>query len=222
LKTQIKFETVSFKIYVRFLSLKTYLSLLFFLVETMASPCSRAVVAVIAGTLVLSYLRAFNNYPVGTLCSDDKNVPATALTPKNLTTVECLARLPKWILDGRSNTLRDEFVLGSDGLTDKSTAHTYQLVYHRYLATRGLRACLESPQKKPKFRMLEIGLGCAPGGGMRKGEPGGSTRAWHHLFPGDAFDLDLHVMEYDAKCAMDWVSRHPGIATMIHCWGCSY
>ena len=56
---------------------------------------SRAVVAVIGGTLVLSYLRAFNNYPVGTLCSDDKNVPATALTPKNLTTVECLALLDK-------------------------------------------------------------------------------------------------------------------------------
>lgn len=139
-------------------------------------------------------------------------------------TLLCLNSLPKWILDHHSDTLGKEFNVGSNDLTDKSTLHSYQLIYHRYLARRAIQACLdmssEAQQKqsshKIKFRMLEIGLGCAPGGGMKKGQPGGSTLAWRHLFPQDIFDLDLHVMEYDANCAIEWHKTHPGIATMMH------
>ena len=51
---------------------------------------------------------------------------------------------------------------------------------------------------KAKVRFLEIGLGCAPGGGMIAGKPGGSAKAWRRMFdkvPG--LELDLHVMEFD-------------------------
>jgi len=64
--------------------------------------------------------------------------------------------------------------------------------------------------------MLEIGLGCSPGGGMINSTPGGSTLAWKHLFSSSTIELDLHVMEYDAECATKWEKENPRIATKVH------
>ena len=57
--------------------------------------------------------------------------------------------------------------------------------------------------------MLEIGLGCAPGGGMVNGMPGGSSLAWLHLFNIPGIDLELHVLEFDHKCGEKWAANHP-------------
>jgi hypothetical protein len=120
----------------------------------------------------------------------------------------CLGRLPAWITEGPARMAK-EFKVGSLGLTDKSTGHKYHLFYHRYLAPIARRTCY--PDNPKKIRFLEIGLGCAPGGGMIQGKPGGSSIAWKHLFPSPEFDFELHVMEYDAKCALKWAEDHPNI-----------
>jgi len=85
-------------------------------------------------------------------------------------------------------------------------------MYHRYLTPVALRSCIEGKGKM--VRILEIGLGCAPDGGMVQGTPGGSARAWRYIFPSPAFDLDLHIMEYDKKCALKWSEENPEIATV--------
>jgi len=133
----------------------------------------------------------------------------------------CLAGLPEWVRDSHSDTLRNAFTEYSNGLTDKGTRHHYPIMYHRYLSPMVLRSCIGAPQRPVKFRMLEIGLGCSPGGGMNSewgeaGEPGGSTRAWRQLFDSEMIELDLHVMEYDGVCAEKWERQHPGVATKVH------
>jgi len=123
----------------------------------------------------------------------------------------CLSNIPEWVRDPHSDTLGREFMIGSGGLTDKSTSHKYQIMYHRYMSPFLMRSV------KPKFRMLEIGLGCGPTGGMaNQAKPGGSTLAWKHLFLSSSVELDLHVMEYDAECASKWEKENPGIATKVH------
>lgn len=129
---------------------------------------------------------------------------------------DCLSSLPEWVKNENSDSLAKAFIEGSKDLTDKSTAHRYQIMYHRYLSPMVLRKCFLPHSSKLKFRMLEIGLGCAPGGGMKHGQPGGSTFAWKHLFPPELFELDLHVMEFDTECASKWHRENPGIATMVH------
>ena len=64
--------------------------------------------------------------------------------------------------------------------------------------------------------MLEIGLGCAKGGGMFRGIPGGSALAWQHLFNHSRIHLELHIMEYDAKCAKKWASEHQNPNLHVH------
>ena len=171
-------------------------------------------IAVAIFTTALFYHLRFNQSCTSESSNDnDANARSAAAVDARS---ECLDRLPGWTMDGHADTLGEQLVVASDGLTDKSTDHRYQLVYHRYLATRAIRRCLESPEGgPPPFRMLEIGLGCHPGGGMIKGTPGGSTRAWRQLL-GGVFDLDLHVMEYDGNCAVKWMENNPGVASQIH------
>jgi len=62
------------------------------------------------------------------------------------------------------------------------------------------------------LRLLEIGLGCAPGGGMIKQSPGGSSLAWRHLFANiESLSLDLHIMEYAQDCANKWAAKNPTV-----------
>ena len=124
----------------------------------------------------------------------------------------CLHHLPQWFVQSSSSRLRQAIADGSNGLTDKHTLHRYEHMYHRYMTPIAMRSCLES--KRKKVRILEIGLGCAPNGGMVQGIPGGSARAWRYIFPSPAFDLDLHIMEYDQKCALKWSTENPEIATV--------
>lgn len=127
--------------------------------------------------------------------------------------------------------------------TDKTSQfHSYEHMYHRFLAPIARRACCgngadggaegghrghsgvhaAAPPARRKVRMLEIGLGCGnhfmaagTGGflGIKGGEAGGSANAWHALLP-PPLELELHVMEYDAKCAQAWAARHPTLAHM--------
>eukprot|EP00961_Rhodomonas_salina_P166330 2241472-Rhodomonas_salina.1 len=126
--------------------------------------------------------------------------PATSLQ-------SCLAALPGWVAGG-PNAMRNALWTGSEGLTDKTTSHRYYLFYHTYLSRLARSRCEPSMAEKP-IRILEIGLGCAPGGGMLKNKPGGSARAWRHMFA--SMRLDLHIMEYDAPCATQWAAQHSGI-----------
>jgi len=129
----------------------------------------------------------------------------------------CWESLPEWVRDTHASSLANAFKVGSNGLTDKSTSHNYHIMYHRYLSWWAVWAlCGGRSNKKPRFRMLEIGLGCAPGGGMVRNEPGGSALAWKHLFPPEQFELDLHTLEFDASCAAKWENDHPGIVTKVH------
>lgn len=50
---------------------------------------------------------------------------------------------------------------------------------------------------------------------MINGTPGGSAKPWRHVFPSPIFDLELHIMEYDAQCAHKWSGENEGIA-VIH------
>lgn len=68
-------------------------------------------------------------------------------------------------------------------VTDKVTAHTYQIMYGQYL--------LPYYRKHPKMKLLEIGLGCDMGYG-----PGASVSLYKKLFP----TADLWEAEYDAAC----------------------
>lgn len=124
---------------------------------------------------------------------------------------QCLASLPEWVNQRSPELFKQEVIEGSMGLTDKTQGHSYHHMYHRYLAPLARRVCDKDQNRK--IRILEIGLGCSPSGGMR-GAPGGSALAWHHLFPSSVFDLDLHIMEFDAQCANKWAATHRDIATV--------
>lgn len=71
-------------------------------------------------------------------------------------------------------------------ITDKITAHAYQLFYDKYF-TAGV-------QQQP-IKILEIGLGCD----MNYG-PGASANIWTELFP----NAEIWFAEYDAQC----VAKH--------------
>lgn len=126
---------------------------------------------------------------------------------------ECLDRLPAWV-DGGPTVMAAEIVNGSQGLTDKTRPHRYQFFYHRYMSILAKRTCQQAPHRngtKP-LRILEIGLGCHPSGGMIRQTPGGSALAWRHLFRD--LDLDLHMMEFDAECANEWAASHKEVAVV--------
>lgn len=127
---------------------------------------------------------------------------------------QCIERIPKWFKAPHADLLKEEFVVGSEGLTDKTTDHKYHYLYHHYLSSMLLRRCLEQGvegdrKRKKTFRVLEIGLGCS----FIRNEPGGSARAWNHLFKplsGD-LELDLHLMEFDKDCAEKFAIDHPNL-----------
>jgi len=127
---------------------------------------------------------------------------------------QCLSKLPKWTRQNSVDLFSQEMVAGSKGLTDKTKGgqhgHDYQFMYHRYMSPLAQRTCEED--RNNKIRIMEIGLGCDPSGGMIDGKPGGSAFAWRYMFPSPAFDLDLHIMEFDADCAIKWAEENPGIA----------
>lgn len=124
----------------------------------------------------------------------------------------CLDRLPKWFKLTSPEEFRKAILEGSEGLTDKvHIRHAYHHMYHRYMRDIALRACEKGSMK---IKILEIGLGCHPSGGMVRGTPGGSAKAWRHVFPAPTFDLDLHVMEYDEACGKKWVQKNKEIATV--------
>lgn len=79
--------------------------------------------------------------------------------------------------------------------TDKITAHAYDWPYEKYL-----------PQyiSKGKIKLLEIGLGCD----MRYG-PGESLKVWVEYFKD--IELELHFLEYDAKCVEAWQPKYPHV-----------
>ena len=79
-------------------------------------------------------------------------------------------------------------------VTDKVTAHTYQVMYGRFL--------LPYYHQLPEMKMLEIGLGCD----MRYG-PGASVALHQKLFP----RAELWEGEYDKNCVEKHADKLKGI-----------
>lgn len=129
---------------------------------------------------------------------------------------KCISKLPEWVKTSSAfDIFAAEMIKGSKGLSDKTQiSHKYQYMYQRYMAAFAQRVCEEG--RSNKIRILEIGLGCSPKGGMLENTPGGSANGWRYLFPAPAFDLDLHVMEFDGECGKKWETENPGIAIVHH------
>ncbi|KAL7554275.1 hypothetical protein ACHAWF_017719 [Thalassiosira exigua] len=132
-----------------------------------------------------------------------------------------LSSLPKWVT-GTPEDFAFEMTKGSRGLTDKvDERHLFQYIYQPNLA-RLIRKKLDAAKSlshspltaaKPKIRMLEFGLGCAPGGGMIRGSPGGSAFGWRHLFDQvEGIDFELYIFELDRDCMLKWHNANPNIA----------
>ena len=108
-------------------------------------------------------------------------------------------------------------IMRSSSKTDKARAHSYEYLYHRYLAPIALRACdclknkdlaRTPPQECKPIRFFEIGLGC----GMSWG-PGASVEMWHALLR-PPLKLELHILELDRQCSDDWAAAHSSRATV--------
>jgi hypothetical protein len=134
-----------------------------------------------------------------------------------------ICQLPNWVNENPSY-LAQEMMNASMGLTDKvdTVNHAYQYMYFSYMSSMvrerycsGISNGIDQTSRKPKIRMLEIGLGCSPLGGMIRGEPGGSALGWLHLFGSRKEDFQLHILELDEDCARKWESAHKGIA-IVH------
>ncbi|KAL7534626.1 hypothetical protein ACHAXR_007872 [Thalassiosira sp. AJA248-18] len=123
--------------------------------------------------------------------------------------------LPKWVT-GTPQDFASEMSNGSNGLTDKvNRAHLFQYAYQPNLARLVQRKL--SSSSSSKIRFLEFGLGCAPGGGMIHGIPGGSALGWRHLFNQiEGIEFELHVFEFDKDCILKWHKQNPDIATQVH------
>jgi len=125
--------------------------------------------------------------------------------------------LPKWVT-GTPQDFATEMRIGSAGLTDKTNGgHLFQFLYQPNLS-RLVKQTLADPDKPVKrIRMMEFGLGCAPGGGMIGNTPGGSTLGWRHLFD-QVTDIvfELHIFEYDKECALKWQKAHPYTVDGLH------
>lgn len=87
----------------------------------------------------------------------------------------------EYLLNGRGLFL--ETAQSFTPITDKVTAHMYQIMYGEFL--------LPYYYKHPTMKMLEIGLGCDMSYG-----PGASTEIWKKLFP----LAEKWEAEYDARC----------------------
>lgn len=122
--------------------------------------------------------------------------------------------LPSWVTEG-PGAWRETMRTGSHGLTDKVNA--YFFLYHLYLA-KLVRRKLSCGVTNRHIKMLEVGLGCHPSGGMLQGKPGGSALGFRYLFDllqHTGLTFELHTMEYDAACAHQFAIDHPGV-THIH------
>merc|ERR1712086_463486 len=110
-------------------------------------------------------------------------------------------RLPNWV-SGTPEDFAREMQKGSKGLTDKTTGvHRFQYIYQPNLARLIQQKMASEDETDKTFRILEYGLGCAQGGGMINGSPGGSAFAWRHLFDQiPSMPLELHLFEYDKVC----------------------
>lgn len=124
--------------------------------------------------------------------------------------------LPKWIT-GTPWDFGSQMIMGSKGLTDKvDRRHLFQYIYQPNLV-RLIRQKLSSSSSSNKVRMLEIGLGCSPEGGMIHGTPGGSALGWRHLFDQiEGLDFEMHVFEFDKECILKWDKENPNIASKVH------
>lgn len=79
--------------------------------------------------------------------------------------------------------------------TDKVRKHAYDVAYDKYL-----------PQylQQGRIKLLEIGLGC----NMQYG-PGASLKVWLEYFKD--IQLELHFLEYDRACVIQWQPKYPGV-----------
>jgi hypothetical protein len=166
----------------------------------------------------------------GTLMiTQDGNVLATGTTAgaNKEKSGDCV--LPRWV-DAGAEVMADEIFNGSMGLTDKvRNGHEYEFMYYPYMSNMiRTRYCSSpttsittttgdsdndtQPPLTPKITMLEIGLGCAPDGGMLQSTPGGSAMAWRHLFGDKPQNFELHLMEFDGECALKWAANHTHVA----------
>jgi len=126
---------------------------------------------------------------------------------------ESSAPLPKWVT-GTPHDFALEMKKGSKGLTDKvNHRHLFQYIYQPNLARLVVDKMSSSSRK---IRMLEIGFGCAPSGGMIGGQPGGSAFGWRYLFDQVVdIEFELYVFELDEKCVTNWYERNPAIAKQV-------
>lgn len=125
--------------------------------------------------------------------------------------------LPKWVT-GTPEDFAIEMHVGSTGLTDKTNnGHKFQWLYQPNLSRLIKQKLSDSTVPIKKIRLLEFGLGCAPGGGMIRNTPGGSALGWRHLFD-QVSDIifELHIFEYDKECALKWQKEHPHTVDGLH------
>jgi hypothetical protein len=87
-------------------------------------------------------------------------------------------------------------------MSDKTTTHSYQHLYDRYLP-RFLEHGLRTGQR---VRLFEIGLGCTMSYG-----PGKSFILWDEFFS-HLSNIEMTFLEYDAACLANWMQR-PEIAS---------
>jgi hypothetical protein len=131
--------------------------------------------------------------------------------------------LPNWV-NGGPDVMAFEINRGSNGLTDKANGkdHNYHTMYYPYMADMVRKRYCPSTidastgvqlHEAKTIKILEIGLGCAPSGGMIRKTPGGSPMAWRYLF-GSERAMELHILEYDEDCADQWDAEHPSVATI--------
>jgi len=93
--------------------------------------------------------------------------------------------------------------------TDKFTKHRFQHMYHVVLSQMYREKCRGRTAEERTLRMLEIGLGCR----MHHG-PGGGVALMRALIT-PPVTLEMHVLEFDRECALQWAKGFPKQA-VIH------
>ena len=164
------------------------------------------VMLVLSLSAFITYSRFFQT------CNPESSEEETPVQP-SLSTVN-------WVM-GSPQDFAEEFTKGCRGLSDKVDGiHNFQMMYQPQLSRLVRERVAASPNDPVNFRMLEIGLGCAPSGGMISGSPGGSAFAWRHLFdliPASILKFELHIFEFDEKCALKWAEENvPSVAVKVH------
>jgi hypothetical protein len=142
-------------------------------------------------TLVLAFIVAcLASYNAGFACSAVKRgeesitnlrITEQAHTPAPSPMATSAATQDEFLWNGEDYFLKT--ALSFQPVTDKVTAHTYEIMYGQYL--------LPYYRKNPKMKMIEIGLGCD----MKYG-PGASVAIYKKLFP----TAELWEAEFSASC----------------------